>query len=63
MHALKGAAGAVALDPLFAQANGLLLGVRGDVATESLLAQVEPLEQMLAECCRAIADLPTGQDQ
>ncbi|WP_205204267.1 PAS domain S-box protein [Azonexus hydrophilus] len=63
VHALKGAAGAVALDPLFAQANGLLLGVRGDVATESLLAQVEPLEQMLAACCRAIADLPAGQDQ
>jgi two-component system sensor histidine kinase/response regulator len=63
VHALKGAAGAVALDPLFAQANGLLLGVRGDAATESLLAQVEPLEQMLAACCRAIADLPAGQDQ
>ena len=63
VHALKGAAGAVALDPLFALANGLLLGVRGDVATESLLAQVEPLEQMLAACCRAIADLPAGQDQ
>ena len=63
VHALKGAAGAVALDPLFALANGLLLGIRGDVATESLLAQVEPLEQMLAACCRAIADLPAGQDQ
>ncbi len=63
VHALKGAAGAVALDPLFALANGLLLGVRGDAATESLLAQVEPLEQMLAACCRAIADLPAGQDQ
>ena len=63
VHALKGAAGAVALDPLFALANGLLLAVRGDAATESLLLQVEPLEQMLAECCRAIADLPSGQEQ
>ena len=63
VHALKGAAGAVALDPLFAQANGLLLGVRGDAATESLLAQVELLEQMLAECCRAISYLTTGQYQ
>ncbi|GAB1367944.1 hypothetical protein MASR1M42_04920 [Azonexus hydrophilus] len=63
VHALKGAAGAVALDPLFAQANGLLFAVRGDAATALLLAQIEPLEQMLADCCRAIADLPAGQGQ
>jgi PAS domain S-box-containing protein len=60
VHTLKGAAGAVALDPLQTQASELLAALRAGAPTETLLAQLDALEQNLHASCRAIHALPAA---
>ncbi|WP_415035465.1 PAS domain S-box protein [Azonexus sp.] len=58
VHTLKGAAGAVALEPLFTQANALLQAARSAQPEAELLTGINDLEAALASACQAIQALP-----